>query len=386
MNVLSLFDGMSGGQQALDRLGVNIDKYYASEIDKYAIAVTQYNYPDTIQLGDITKWKEWDIDWESIDLVMGGSPCQGLSSSGKGEGLLDSRSKLFWEWVDIRDHIVEHNPDAIFLLENVVPRKREWQDNMTVNVGIDPVMINSSLLSAQSRKRLYWTNIDGIEQPKDKFIYLQDIIESVDPDSMKSYCIDANYFKGGNLKQYFEKSRRQLVFDTPVQVAHIRQNHRGARVYATNGKSVTLTSQGGGWGMKTGLYVTGAAERVRYDENGESFIKTELRDDNKSNAVIAGNRRKYLAAINSASKEDYRTAIEELIESGDLVIRMLTPIECERLQTVKDDYTKYGNFDGKVKEISKTQRYKILGNGWTIDVIAHIFGFIPQIKSGEWLI
>lgn len=385
INVLSLFDGMSGGQQALDRLGVKVDRYYASEIDKYAIAVTQYNYPDTIQLGNITKWKEWDIDWESIDLVIGGSPCQGLSSSGKGEGLLDSRSKLFWEWVDIRDHVVEHNPDAIFLLENVVPRKREWQDNMTINVGIEPVMINSSLLSAQSRKRLYWTNIDGIEQPKDKFIYLQDIIESVDPDSIKSYCIDANYFKGGNLKQYFEKSRRQLVFDTPVQVGHVRENRRGTRIYDINGKSVTLTANGGGWGAKTGLYVTGAAERVRYDEKGESFIKTELRDDNKSNAVIAGNRRKYLAAISSISKEDYRTAIEQLIESGDLVIRMLTPIECERLQTVEDDYTKYGNFSGKVKEISKTQRYKILGNGWTIDVIAHIFSFIPQIKSGEWV-
>lgn len=131
ITVLSLFDGMSGGQQALDRLGVKVDKYYASEIDKYAIAVTQYNYPNTVQLGDITKWKEWGIDWKQIDMVIGGSPCQGLSSSGKGEGLKDERSRLFFVFTDILEYMKTLNPNVVFVLENVVPRKREWAENMT---------------------------------------------------------------------------------------------------------------------------------------------------------------------------------------------------------------------------------------------------------------
>lgn len=458
ITVLSLFDGISGGQTALKKLGIEVDKYYASEIDKYAIAVTQYNYPNTIQLGDVTKWREWDIDWGNVDMIIGGSPCQGLSSSGKGEGLLDYRSKLFFDWIDIRNHVIKENPDAIFLLENVIPKKREWEENMTDLVGFRPVKIDSSLVSAQSRKRLYWTNITDIEQPKDREIYLRDIIESGETDSMKSFCIDANYFKGGNLKQYFEKSRRQIVFDSPIQVGYIRQNHRGSRVYDTNGKSVTLTSSGGGWGMKTGLYVmnnpTGAAERVRYDNDGKSYIKTEIRDDEKSNAIIAGNKRKFLLAeptvgriigrkLNSEGVRDdnnadleyvqtfeprvdrksgtittvqkdnavsvpitfsrkqqlsgkyldkslplessnwmglnrnqRQAAIAEMIESGEIAIRMLTPVECERLQTFPDNYTKFGDFDGKIKEISKSQRYKMLGNSWTVDVIVHIMSFI----------
>lgn len=174
--VLSLFDGMSCGQIALNRLGVNVKRYYASEIDKYAIAVTQYNYPDTIQLGDITKWREWDIDWGEIDLVIGGSPCQGLSASGKGEGLEDPRSKLFFDWIDIRNHAQEYNPNLVFLLENVVPKKKEWADNMTCHVGVDPIRINSALVSAQQRERLYWINANDIVLPEDRGMLIKDIV------------------------------------------------------------------------------------------------------------------------------------------------------------------------------------------------------------------
>jgi DNA (cytosine-5)-methyltransferase 3A len=131
MNVLSLFDGMSCGQIALHRAGIKFDKYYASEIDKYAIAVTQHNYPSTTQLGDVTKWREWDIDWESIGLIIGGSPCQGLSQSGAGAGLKDERSALFFVFMDILRHVQSLNSNVVFLLENVVPRKKEWAENMT---------------------------------------------------------------------------------------------------------------------------------------------------------------------------------------------------------------------------------------------------------------
>jgi DNA (cytosine-5)-methyltransferase 1 len=347
INVLSLFDGMSCAQIALERAGIEVDKYYASEVDKYAIAVTQHNYPNTIQLGDITKWREWDIDWAGIDLLIGGSPCQGLSHSGRGEGLKDERSALFFDYVDILEHIKKHNPNVIFILENVVPQKKEWAQNMSSVIGVDFIEINSALVSAQSRRRLYWTNIGGIEQPKDKNVYLQDVIESGWVDSMKSYCINANYFTGTGLKEYFEKSRRQLVFDVPVQVGHINQNHRGSRYYAINGKSVTLCASGGGWGMKTGLYIvpksnSGTLEPVDWE---------------------------------TTSKSQRKTIVSNMIDNGDAVIRRLTPTECETLQTVPQNFTLAPHPVYKNKMMSNTQRYKMLGNGFTVDVIAHILSY-----------
>ena len=265
MIILSLFDGMSCGQIALNQLGIKVDEYYASEIDKWAIQVTQKNYPDTIQLGDITKWREWDIDWASINLVYGGSPCQGFSFAGKQLAFDDPRSKLFFEFVDIVNHIKSLNPDIKFLLENV-RMKKEYLDVISEYMGVQPVMINSALVSAQNRVRFYWTNIGEIEQPEDRGILLKDIIEDNEVDRDKSYCLDANYHKGGNLKSYFEKGRRQLVF-------------------------------------------TGGAQ-------------------------------------------------------PELTWRRLTPLECERLQTVPDGYT---------EGVSNTQRYRMLGNGWTVEVIKHVF-------------
>lgn len=262
MNVLSLFDGMSCGQIALNRIGIKPDNYYASELDKYAITVTQANFPETKQLGDVTKWRDWDIDWASIDLLIGGSPCQGFSFAGKQLAFNDPRSALFFEYVNILNHIRKHHPDVKFLLENV-KMKKQFLDVISGLLGVEPVFINSSLVSAQNRQRYYWANWE-FGQPEDKDIVLADIIESGAVDRDKSFCIDANYFKGGNLKSYFEKNRRQLV-----------------------------------------------------------FLNRELTEHRK-----------------------------------------LTPIECERLQTVPDNYTAHA---------SNTQRYRMLGNGWTVDVIAHIF-------------
>lgn len=355
MNVLSLFDGMSGAQIALNRAGIKYDKYFASEVDKYAIAVTQHNYPNTIQIGDVTKVKASDLP--KIDLLIGGSPCQGLSFSGKQLNFNDPRSKLFFEFVRLLNEL----KPKYFILENVL-MKQEYQDVISDNLGTQPVMINSALLSAQSRKRLYWTNFD-VPQPEDKGIYLIDIIESGWTDSMKSYCIDANYFKGGNLKQYFEKSRRQLVLDKPNQVAFVGKNQQGRRVYGIDGKSVTLKANGGGWGAKMGLYT------IPVTFSRHERLSGKVLD--KSLPLEASNWR-------GLNRNQRQTEIARMINSGSIVIRKLTPVECERLQTVPDEYTSMGNFDGNAKKISNTQRYKMLGNGFTVDVIAHILKHINE--------
>ena len=310
MNVLSLFDGMSCGQIALERAGIAVNNYYASELDKHAIKVTQANWPNTVQLGDVTRWREWNIDWGSIDLLIGGSPCQGFSFAGKQLAFDDPRSALFFEYLNILNHIKSVNPNVKFLLENV-KMKKEYLDVISGLLGVEPVFINSALVSAQNRQRYYWANW-GFDQPEDKGLVLVDILENGVVDRDKSFCIDANYWKGGNLKSYFEKHRRQLVF----QPCHTSE--RGRR----------LTPDGTKRDDKHGLVVRGY----------------EIRSDGKT------------CALTTVLKDNYVTE--------DYVIRKLTPIECERLQTVPDNYTNH---------VSNTQRYKMLGNGWTVDVIAHIF-------------
>jgi len=295
MNVLSLFDGLSCGRIALDKAGIPINNYWASEIDPYAIKVARINYPDTIHVGDIAA-----LDWNDeglhahIDLLIGGSPCQGFSFAGKQLNFNDPRSKLFFEFVRLMDEI----KPTWFLLENV-KMKKESQDIISRYLGVQPQEINSSLVSAQNRKRFYWTNIP-FTMPEDRGIMLKDIIED---------GLDANYFKGGNLKSYFEKHRRQLVFSSDglchVGDADLKGHDIIKRVYHPEGKAPTLTTMGGG--------------------HREPKI---------------------------------------LLTKDNLKWRKLTPLECERLQTVPEGYTAH---------VSNTQRYKMLGNGWTVDVVAHIF-------------
>ena len=309
MKVLSLFDGMSCGQIALNRAGIKYDTYYASEIDKYAIQVTQKNYHNTIQLGDIAKWKEWDI--EKPDLIMGGSPCQGFSFAGKQLNFDDPRSKLFFVFADI----IKHYKPKYFLLENV-KMKKESQQVITDIMGVEPVEINSALVSAQNRKRLYWTNIPGILQPKDKKIYLKDIIENGVVDKEKSYCLDACYWKGTTIEQYINKKRRQVAFTERR---------------------------------------TEEAKKIR-----KEFMQKYGRDfsPRRAKELIPRNDNKMNCLTSTFSIKEH-TLIDE-----KLYYRKLTPIECERLQTVPDNYT---------EGVSNTQRYKMLGNGWTVNVIAHIF-------------
>ena len=221
MKVLSCFDGMSCGQIAFERAGIKVDKYYASEIDKYAIQVTQANYPDTIQLGSITEWQSWNI--EQPDIIIGGSPCQGFSFAGKQLNFEDERSKLFFVFVDI----LRHFKPKYFLLENVI-MKKEYNDVISGILGeiypecvqqtelfrtgrLEPIEINSALVSAQNRNRLYWTNIPGITQPKDKGILLKDIIENGEVERYKSLTITSSYYMQDSPEDYLKKKRKQLI-------------------------------------------------------------------------------------------------------------------------------------------------------------------------------
>ena len=199
MNVLSLFNGMNTGRQALENVGIKVNKYYSSEIKPYAIELTQHHFPDTIQVGDVTKWKDWDIDWKSIDLVLSGSPCQDLSAAGKRDGINGKKSSLFFTFVEILEHIKSLNQNVLFLQENVGSARKKDIGIISIALGIYPVRINSSLLTAQLRDRYYWTNIrtkesmfdivSDIPQPKDKGIMFKDIITSGNVNRNKSKAL-----------------------------------------------------------------------------------------------------------------------------------------------------------------------------------------------------
>ena len=318
INVLSCFDGMSCGQIALAKLGIKVNKYFASEIDEPAIKVTQANFPNTIQVGSV-EFVTKEMLNNKIDLLIGGSPCQSFSRGGDQSGF-DGKSRLFWEYV----RILKEVKPKYFLLENV-KMKQEWQDVITKELGVEPIRINSKLVSAQTRDRLYWTNIPGIEAPKDKGILLETILESGEVDRDKAYCIDANYFKGTNASQYISKSRRQIVWVIPEAT-------KKGFVEVAPGQCVDLT-----------------------------FIKSKTRRGRlmleKSNCLTASS--------------------QNLCKVTNDWFRKLTPIECERLQTVPDNYTNH---------VSNSQRYKMLGNGWTVDVIAHIFKGLSKKKEWEKII
>jgi len=218
MNVVSLFNGMNTGRQALENVGIKVNKYYSSEIKPYAIELTQHHFPDTIQVGDVTKWKEWDIDWKSIDLILSGSPCQDLSAAGKRAGINGSRSSLFFVFVEILNHIKTFNPNVLFLQENVGSASNLDVGIMSRALGVYPARINSSLVTAQLRDRYYWSNIrtketmfdivTDIPQPKDKGIMLQDIITSGNVDTNKHCCLKT---KKGATSQASIKHRNETT-------------------------------------------------------------------------------------------------------------------------------------------------------------------------------
>lgn len=318
--VLSLFDGISCGQVALERAGIKVDTYYAAEIDKYAIQITQKNYPKTIQIGDVN-----GIDFTTyrgkINLLMGGSPCQGFSFAGKQLNFNDSRSKLFFEFV----RLLEKTQPKYFLLENV-KMKKEYQDIITKHLGVNPVIINSSWFSAQDRKRLYWTNMPIMPIINKNEDTVEDILE--DEVDIK-YCI--------------EPKRAVVILENEVKrrkIGYIGTDSQGNRIYRIHNKSVCLVGEAGGLGAKTGLYALPCLtpDRENQRQMGRRFKPPH-------------------------SKFYTLTALDKHGVLTNNFIRKLTPIECERLQTLPDNYT-YG--------LSDNQRYKLLGNGWTVDVITHI--------------
>jgi DNA-cytosine methyltransferase len=368
MNVLSLFDGMSCGRIALDKAGIPVTNYFASEIDKYAIQVAKANYPDTIHIGDVQQvmWPE-TFEGIKIDLLLGGSPCQGFSMAGKRLNFDDPRSKLFFEYV----RILKECKPKYFLLENV-RMKQESQDIISEYLGVQPVAINSSLLSAQNRYRLYWTNIP-FDTPQDLGIKLQDILEDdFITDREKSHCLDANYFKGGgmsNLRVYFDKSRRQIVFSKDglchVGDADIKGHGYNKRVYHPEGKSPSLCAASGG-NLEPKVMVNPASivgrrlqDGVRKDDDKSIPITQclEVHEHDKSRCLSTISKDTLISILSQGRYEDAYT------KEMRPLWRKLTPLECERLQTVPDGYTNH---------VSNSQRYKMLGNGWTVDVVAHI--------------
>jgi DNA (cytosine-5)-methyltransferase 3A len=381
MNVLSLFDGMSCGQQALERAGIKVNNYFASEIDKYAIQVTMANYPNTKQLGSVVNVDGYSLP--KIDILIGGSPCQSFSFAGKRKGMstkdeqeiltldhylelkaegfeFEGQSYLFWEYMRLLNEV----KPKYFLLENVMMGER-WEKVLSKAIGVKAIMINSALISAQNRQRLYWTNIglepQGlfgdletiIQQPKDKCIFLKDILEENVPDKYnlsdnakkllgkdmieksinkkKSMTIDGSYYKGVGIRC---NDCRQIVHNTMPRSSKTGKGGSGP-LSRNDGKTYCLDT-----GQTNAIEILGGDfsfdEGYRWREGGTSGTLCTNADS--------------FAKINSS-------------------IRRLTPVECERLQTVKDNYTAH---------VSDSQRYKMLGNGWTVDVIVHILNYLTK--------
>ena len=470
-NVVSLFDGMSCLQLALNSAGIKPTKYFASEIDKYAMQVTMANFRNTIQIGDVRNVKGSDLGF--VHIIAGGSPCQSFSFAGKRKGMatkcdveiltlshylelknqnfeFEGQSYLFWEYMRILEELRVINPNIKFLLENVLMGEK-WQKILTRAIGINPIKINSSLLSAQNRQRLYWTNIASVQnglfgdlvcsipQPKDKGILLKDILETDVADK---------YFLSGKMLDYLNSRKAnynngKINYKTENDIAScinassgaidisdniIIDTNRKARCFTAGGNSGGLHSQmdlvvhntmprssktgKGGTGPlsrndgKTYCLDTGntnaieiqcVAMRGRNPENPKSRVaglpteqQLEPRTDGKTNCLTSvqkdnlvmlneNQKRKFdhnpntdkagcltLAQGRAGSSDEYMDSVSKIAKiQGN--IRRLTPIECERLQTVPDNYTNH---------VSDTQRYRMLGNGWTIDVIAYIFSYL----------
>jgi DNA (cytosine-5)-methyltransferase 3A len=392
LNVLSLFDGMSCGQQALERCGIEIENYFASEIDKYAIQVTMANYPNTIQLGSVVDVNGFDLP--KIDLLIGGSPCQSFSFAGKRKGMatkceteiltlehylelkaegyeFEGQSYLFWEFM----RLLNETKPKYFLLENVEMGEK-WEKVLSKAIGVNGIHINSALVSAQNRKRIYWTNIGMqpgglfgdlesiIQQPKDKGILLKDILESE---------VNEKYFLSEKTVATIIRHGNKIIDDkeNPKQSCTIHANY-----FKMGGRDQQYIIHN----MMPRSSTTGKGGTGHLSRNDG---KTYCLDTGNTNSVELRNVKQINPLLESGGKQPYQQnriydihgispALQAQLPYGSNIIntsriRRLTPIECERLQTVKDNYTNH---------VSDSQRYKMLGNGWTIDVIAHIFNYL----------
>lgn len=389
MNVLSLFDGMSCGQQALERAGIKVDKYFASEIDKYAIQVTMANYPNTIQLGSVVNLDGYSLP--KIDMLIGGSPCQSFSFAGKRKGMstkdeqeiltlehylelkaegfeFEGQSYLFWEYMRLLNEV----KPKYFLLENVMMGEK-WEKVLSKAIGVKPIMINSALFSAQNRQRLYWTNIglapqglfgdleSIIKQPKDKGILLKEILEqNVD----KKYFLSEKGLK--RIKSYnnFERTVDDSLKSLCLTKSYEKQGRDNQLIVHNLMPRSSKTNKGG-----TGPLSRNDGKTYCLDTGSTNAIE-ERKVIQLNESKESGGQQPYMQNrvfdINGINP-----ALTTLWNGSNLInatqIRRLTPVECERLQTVKDNYTNH---------VSDSQRYKMLGNGWTIDVISYIFSYL----------
>lgn len=319
MRVLSLFDGMSCGQLALQKLGITPEKYYASEIDKNPILITQKNFPNTIQLGDVSSYSTWNIEWDKIDLVFAGFPCQAWSVSGKKLGDKDERGKLFWTMLDVIKKVKEYNPNVIFLIENVkMPNEFESYITKHTENALEKVhkyLICSSLVSAQKRKRFYWTNIPNVNQPEDKRLLLKDILKNDTkkdwlPSEKSQYLLNIAGLPHKERKDFVKRNIAYKSSPKEIPLYHfIYPNHLGQNGSLHKEKSATLT-----------------------------------------------------CAARGCVVDQYE---------GEKRVRFLSLNELERLQNLPDDYT---------KGVSVSHRKKMIGNGWTVDVIVHI---LSNLSLGE---
>ena len=368
---------MSCGQIALRELGVPIERYYASEIDKHAIAQTQLNFPDTIQLGDVEKWREWNVEWGEIDLLLAGSPCQGFSLAGKMLGHDDPRSRLYWVFLDILHHVQKLNPNVKYLLENVRMRPAD-EVRINESLGIRPVVINSSLVSAQNRVRLYWSNIrtksegiwseliTDIPQPADRGIYIGDILDDEVDEKyyMRNLPLppqqDKDPWIAKNLRSPDEKSN-----------ALLSTSYKGARA---NGMTLVVAVGSlrffGGVEFRRMKTMKSPCLNAQSREEGNNQPVVELAVGTWRTHKVDGGFREIAGGkapcIPARARND---GSGQPVAKIGCMLRRLTPTECARLQTIPDWY-KWG--------CSDTQAYKMLGNGWTVEVIKHILSHITK--------
>ena len=357
----SMFDGLSGTMIALhEKLGITPREYHAFEVDPYSSAVSRYNYPDIIRHGDARNWR--NLEGKKIDLFVAGFPCQSYSVAGLRQFQEDPRdmSKVLLD--ALRGLAIDK-----VLIENVASMPSEWRDYFTkifkeIFPDIECYEENSSNDSAQSRKRLYWTNIK-FTRSKDKGVVLNDILEDGGmADRDKSYCLDSNYFKGGNLNHYYKRKRRQVVFDKngckQVGEADLKGYDIIKRVYSRQGKSPTLTTMQGGWRMpkvECGQIINRkinpeTGKRDDYNPNIKAEPRIETRSDGKTNT------------LSTVQKDNV------VVNHEQMYWRALTPLECERLQTIPDKKVTWYTCN----RISNSQRYKMLGNGFCVDTVADI--------------
>lgn len=396
MKILSLFDGISCGRLALERAGLPVEQYDAFEIDRYAITISKKNFPDIVHHGDV-----FDGDFtqfKGYDLLLGGSPCTYWSIAKKGrETTSDGMGfKLFMEYV----RALRESGCKYFLYENNYSIHQNIKNEISKHLGVQPIMINSALVSGQNRKRCYWTNIPNVTQPNDLGIILADVLENGVVWQDKSYCMTSSY-NGAVLYNTLERKQRTMVA-VPIcvnsqsgnsTIPTRKQPSLSERIYSIYGKNPALTS-----GFHTNIAVSvetvtepvGAAQRGRYVDGNKTEQHIEVRPDGKSNCLttvqkdslvcapvrigqigkggqgqrIYSVRGKSVTMTANGGGMGGKTGLYKIdLPDGDYIIRKLTPVEAERLQTLPDNYT---------AGISNTQRYKCIGNGWTVDVIAHI--------------